>query len=76
MTYYPAREELREDPQAADNRIDNLSRQMDQHFKALDQKLDEVNRKFDQTNDKIDFALKLVHVHVANPSAHARRANG
>ena len=62
-----------EDLMATNNRIDTQGHSMDKRFKAVDQQLEEMAQSITQTNEKIDFTHKLLHVHVANPSAHARR---
>ena len=54
--------------------------QLQKRFDTLEDRLnvleDHVNTLVEcvrDTNDKIDFAHKLMHVHIANPSAHSRR---
>jgi guanylate kinase len=81
---YRLRRMINEDLYATNLRIDNLGKRMTKRFKEMDQRLSsrlnnveneisQLNEKLTTTNDKIDFTHKLLHVHVANPSAHSQR---
>lgn len=54
--------------------VDARFEQIDLRFEQIDRRFEQVDERFDQLEDKIDFTHKLLHVHIANPSAHARRS--
>jgi hypothetical protein len=77
---------INEDLHATNRRIDSLDQRMKKGFKAIDLRFDrlehrmdwvetrlnEVDGKLQTAIEKIDFTHKLLHVHIANPSAHHR----
>jgi uncharacterized protein (DUF3084 family) len=61
----------------ADHRFEQVDQhfnQIDQRFEQIDQRFEQIDQRFEQLDEKIDFTHKLLHVHVANPSAHSRRS--